>query len=83
MHDHDHLHDVEQPAGAPSEEGEPLYEVHYIDQNGKEIIRYEKSPPKDEPVTEEQLKEIQKKEQQEKDEARKAAELKARLEAKK
>ena len=38
-----------------SELEEPMYEVHYVDQNGKEIIRYEKNPPKDEPVSQEQL----------------------------
>ena len=45
---------------------QPLYEVHYIDQNGKEIVRFEKTPPKEGSVSEEQLKEMMKKEEQEK-----------------
>ena len=54
------------PEESAGEGEEPLYEVHYIDQNGKEIIRYEKTPPKEGPVSEDQLKEMMQKEEQEK-----------------
>lgn len=62
-----------------SQNEEPLYEVHYVDQDGKEFIRLEKNPPKEGEMTNEQIQEIINKEKKERAEKEKVQQELQRL----